>query len=107
MGKFVDKLKRISPDLKQMKLNWLKTPFKAQSAKHAQKLPFTNEQQPSLATTILRAAARQKRKDLTRHLPASRVNASSSIITKLKKKTNFKIGVALKVRGVVWFQELP
>ena len=66
----------------------------------AQKLPFTNEHQPSLSATTLRNAARKMHATMTRQLPLSRV-ASGPIITKLKNRSNFKIGVSCKVRGVV------
>jgi hypothetical protein len=48
----------------------------------------------------LRAADREKKKAASRQLSTSRV-AQGPIITKLKNKSNFKIGVATKVRGVV------
>jgi len=70
------------------------------SFKDAQMLPFTNKQQPSLASTALRLVARQRKTTTNRQLPSSRV-VSGPIITKLKNKSNFKIGVAFKVRGVV------
>jgi len=69
----------------------------------AHTLPFTNEHQPSLAATTLRAANIKKKIVARQQVPSSRVTSLSTApnITKLKKKTNFKIGVAAKVRGVV------
>ena len=68
----------------------------------ARKLPFTNEHQPSLAITQLRRATRKKKVVATNHLPGSRVYVSNApLIAKLKNKSNFKIGVATKCRGVV------
>jgi hypothetical protein len=65
----------------------------------ARKLPFTNKHQPSLAATTLRIASRKK-VAAPKNLPASRT-PTASLITKLKNKSNFKIGVAWKCRGVV------
>jgi len=65
------------------------------SFKDAHMLPFTNEHQSSLASTTLRVAARQRKTTKNRQLPLSRV-VSGPIITKLKNKSNFKIGVAFK-----------
>jgi hypothetical protein len=65
--------------------------------------PFTNEHQPSLAVTALRAATRKKKASIREQLPSSRrrVFPFAMNITKLKNKSDFKIGVATKVRGVV------
>jgi hypothetical protein len=69
----------------------------------AHTLPFTNEHQPSLAVTALRAATRKKKASIREQLPSSRLRVfpSAMNITKLKNKSDFKIGVAAKVRGVV------
>jgi len=70
------------------------------SFEDAHKLPFTNEHQPSLAITKLRRATRKKKVVATNHLPGSRVSYAP-LIAKLKNKSNLKIGVATKCRGVV------
>ena len=66
----------------------------------ARQLPFTNKFQPSLDATSLRIAAKKKKKAATQQLAASRC-ALAPNIEKLKNKTCFKIGIALRVRGVV------
>jgi hypothetical protein len=66
----------------------------------AHKLPFTNKHQPSLASIALRAEAKRRKTSASRQLSASRL-AQGPIITKLKNMSNFKIGVAQKVPGVV------
>ncbi len=66
----------------------------------ALKLPFTNAHQPSLAVTALRAASKKKKIAASFQVPSSRISTATPI-AKLKNRTNFKIGVAAKVRGVV------
>ena len=70
------------------------------SFKDAQKLSFTNKHQPSLASIAMRAETRQRKITTRRQLSSSRL-AQGPIITKLKNKSDFKIGVAQKVRGVM------
>jgi hypothetical protein len=70
------------------------------SFQEAHILPLTNKHQSSLASVALRVVDREKKKVASRQIPTSEV-AQDPIITKLKNKSNFKIGVATKVRGVV------
>ena len=90
------------PIPKPASLSEITTDLHYLSFSDAQLLPFTNEHQPSLAAATLRAAAKQRKAVTTRGLPLppSRV-VSGPIITKLKNRPNFKIGVSYKVRGVV------
>jgi hypothetical protein len=67
----------------------------------AQKLPFANKHNTSvMAATTLRVASKKKQIVDRLQVPSSRTSIAT-IITKLKNKTNFKIGVASKDRGVV------
>ncbi len=68
----------------------------------AHTLPFTNEHQTSLTATTLRAATRKKKTTIRQQIMLRVASLSTApSITKLKNKSNFKIGVAAKVRGVV------
>jgi hypothetical protein len=66
----------------------------------AQKLPFNNKYQPSLEVTAKWFAATQKKKATGQAMLGSRFT-STIVVTKLKNKASFMIGVATKVRGVV------
>jgi len=88
------------PIPKSVDLSQIATDLHYLSFQEAQLLPFTNEHQPSLTSIDLRDVAKQRKTTTSQQLPASRV-AQGPIITNLKNKSNFKIGVALKVQGVV------
>jgi hypothetical protein len=70
------------------------------SFRDAQLLSFTNTHQPSLTSIALRVVAREKKAASSRYLATSRV-AQGTVTTKREIKSNFKIGVAVKVHGVV------
>ena len=65
----------------------------------ARLLPFTNKHQPSLAVAASRVATRQKNTAARVQLPTARL-PTTLLITKLKNKSNFKVGHAKKIRGV-------
>jgi hypothetical protein len=67
-------------------------------------LPFTNAHQPSLAATAARLANAIKKKAAMAASKSGVARATSSMaytITKLKNKTDFKIGILNRVRAVV------
>ena len=88
------------PILKQPKIGDNTTDLQYLSFEDARKLPFTNKFQPSLEITILRVAAKKKKTIAAQHFGASRWALAPKIL-KPKNKSNFKIGIASKVRGVV------
>ncbi len=66
----------------------------------AQKLPFTNKYQPSLEVIAKRVATTQKRKATDQAMRGSQFTFAI-VVTKLYNKERFKIGVAIKICGVV------
>ena len=96
----VQKLSMPMPIFKQPEIGDNTANLQYLSFEDARKLPLTSKFQPSLETTSSRVAPKKKKTIAIQHLGASRCALAPNIF-KLKNKSNFKIGIASKVRGVV------
>ena len=70
----------------------------------AQVVPFTGEHQPSLVKSVALIVVAAKRKEariITYRLAPLRVTNTSTSIMKLRNRSNFKMAVVTRARGVV------